>query len=89
MLRKHEETVYSRASAGNVIYINTFTRTISPALRLGYMVLPPELLPVFDRTVGFYSCTVPAFEQMVLERLLNEGDFERHINRIRREKRRK
>ena len=89
LLRKHEETVYSRASSGNVIYINTFTRTISPALRLGYMVLPPVLCALFERTVGFYSCTVPSLEQMVLERLLNEGDFERHINRIRREKRKK
>ena len=45
--------------------------------------------PLFDRTVGFYSCTVPAFEQYVLASLLDNGDFERHINRIRRAERKK
>ena len=43
-----------------------------------------ELLPVFESRVGFYSCTVPAFEQYVLAELISGGEFERHINRIRR-----
>jgi len=53
------------------------------------MVLPEPLVPLCRERVGFYSCTVPAFEQFVLADLLNSGDFERHINRIRRAKRRK
>ena len=89
LLRKPEETVFSRAQRENVIYLNTFSRTISPAIRVGYMVLPPAMKPLFDRTVGFYSCTVPAFEQYVLASLLDNGDFERHINRIRRAERKK
>ena len=88
LLRKPEETVFSLSGRENVIYLNTFSRTISPALRAGYMVLPPRLLPLFEARVGFYSCTVPVFEQYLLAELLESGDFERHINRVRRQKRR-
>ena len=84
LLRKPEETVFARAEARNVIYLNTFSRTVSPSVRIGYMVLPRPLLPAFALRVGFYSCTVPAFEQYVLAELIDSGDFERHINRIRR-----
>ena len=88
LLRKPEDTVYALSGAGNVIYMNTFTRTVSPALRVGYMVLPRRLIPVFRERVGFYSCTVPAFEQYLLADLISAGDFERHINRMRRKRRR-
>ena len=84
LLRKPEETLFAMAKGHNVLYLNTFSRTVSPSLRIGYMVLPRSLLPVFELRLGFYSCTVPAFEQYVLAELLNGGDFERHINRIRR-----
>ena len=87
LLRKPEETVYSKSENQNVIYLNTFSRTVSPSIRVGYMVLPPRLVALFNQRVGFYSCTVPAFEQYVLAALIDDGDFERHINRIRREKR--
>ena len=88
LLRKPEDTVYALSGAENVIYMNTFTRTVSPALRVGYMVLPPGLVPLFRARVGFYSCTVPAFEQYLLADLIATGDFERHINRMRRKRRR-
>ena len=84
LLRKPEETLFAMAKGRNVLYLNTFSRTVSPSLRAGYMVLPRSLLPVFELRLGFYSCTVPAFEQYVLTELLNSGDLERHINRIRR-----
>ena len=89
LMRKPERSVFSLATRGNVIYMNTFSRTISPALRVGYMVLPKRLMPVFDLRVGFYSCTVPVFEQVLLAQLIDSGDFERHINRIRRRERRR
>ena len=89
LLRKVEETVFAAAPMQNVIYLNTFTRTVSPSVRVGYMVLPRRLVPVFDLKLGFYSCSVPAFEQYVLAELINSGDFERHINRIRRNERRR
>ena len=88
LLRKPEETVFSRAPRENVLYLNTFSRTLSPALRVGYLVLPRRMIPIFQSRAGFYSCTVPAFEQYVLSELLNSGDFERHINRVRRARRR-
>ena len=84
LLRKPEETLFAMSKGRNVLYLNTFSRTVSPSLRVGYMVIPRNLLPVFELRLGFYSCTVPAFEQYVLTELLNSGDFERHINRIRR-----
>ncbi|MBR3924631.1 MAG: PLP-dependent aminotransferase family protein, partial [Kiritimatiellae bacterium] len=86
--RKPEETLFSHAEKGNVIYLNTFSRTISPSLRVGYMVLPPSLSETFQKELGFYSCTVPTFEQYVLAELISSGDFERHVNRVRRKKRR-
>ena len=85
--KKNEDTVFSLAKNENVIYLNTFSETIAPSMRIGYMVLPEHLAQVFDKKLGFYSCTVPVFEQYVLTELLNNGDFERHINRVRREKR--
>ena len=87
LLRKPEETLFAGTARQNVIYLNTFSRTVSPSFRVGYMVLPRALLPVFEERVGFYSCTVPTFEQFVLAELISGGDFERHINRIRRSER--
>lgn len=84
---KPEDTLFSLTSEDNVIYLNTFSMTISPSLRVGYMVLPKPLVSAFEERLGFYSCTVPTFEQFVIARLLENGDFERHINRVRRYKR--
>ena len=84
---KAEDTLFSLSTNDNVIYLNTFSKTISPSLRVGYMVLPKRLVCDFDSRLGFYSCTVPTFEQYVIARLLQNGDFERHINKVRRKKR--
>ena len=82
------ETLFSLSEHDNVIYLNTFSKTISPSMRVGYMVLPKQLVQHFQKKLGFYSCTVPSFEQYVLTELINNGDFERHINRVRRNMRR-
>lgn len=87
VLTKPTETLFSLSDNDNVIYLNTFSKTISPSLRIGYMVLPKHLVEVFDKKLGFYSCTVPTYMQYVLAELINNGDFERHINRVRRNKR--
>ena len=86
--QKPADTLFVLSDRDNVIYLNTFSKTISPSLRVGYMVLPKRLVKIFEERLGFYSCTVPTFEQLVLTELLNSGDFERHINRVRRAKRR-
>ena len=85
--RKPEETLFSLTSEENVLYLNTFSKTVSPAFRMGYLVLPPHLLPVFRDRLGFCSCTVPTFDQFLLASLISSGDFERHINRVRRKRR--
>ena len=85
---KAEDTVFSLDPTGPVIYLNTFSKTIAPSIRVGYMVLPETLAAGFRSRLGFYSCTVPVFEQLVLARFIDSGDFERHINRVRRQKRR-
>jgi len=86
--KKNEDTVFSLSDKGKVIYLNTFSHTIAPSIRIGYMVLPEQMVDVFREKLGFYSCSVPVFEQYVLAELINSGDFERHINRIRRARRR-
>ena len=86
---KPEETVFALSESDNVIYLNTFSKTIAPSIRIGYMVLPGQLLERFEERAGFYSCSVPSFEQYVLAEFISGGDFERHINRVRRKLRRK
>ncbi len=85
---KSEDTLFSMAE-GKVIYLNTFSATVAPSIRVGYMVLPREMLGEFEKKLGFYSCTVPVFEQYVLAQLLESGDFERHLHRVRRRRRKK
>ena len=76
-------TLQSADPDGRVIYMNTLSGTLAPSLRISYMVLPPPLMARFREKLSFYSCTVPGFEQLTLERFLREGYFERHLNRAR------
>ena len=66
-----------------VIYINTFSKSLTSTIRISYMVLPGGLMTAFQQKLGFYSCTVPSFEQYTLARFLSRGFFEKHINRMR------
>ena len=68
---------------GRVIYMNSFSKSLAPSIRISYMVLPTGLMAQFRRRLGFYSCTVPSFEQYTLARFLSRGHFEKHINRMR------
>lgn len=70
-------------ATGKVIYANTFTKSLGPAFRIGYLVLPPALADRFRRELGFYSCTVSAIDQLALARFIESGDYERHVNRLR------
>ena len=76
-------TMESLDRTGRVIYMNTFSRTLAPSIRISYLALPPALMECFRRKLGFYSCTVPSFEQYTLARFLSRGHFEKHINRMR------
>ncbi len=76
--------LYSLDNRGCVIYINTFSKSISPSIRIGYMILPQSLADTFDKRLGMFSCSVPVLDQYVLAEFIKSGDFERHLNRARR-----
>lgn len=82
--RRGAETLFGQDGGRRVIYLNTFSKSIAPSLRIGYMVLPRELVARYTAAVGFYSCPVPVFDQLFLADFMNSGDFERHVNRLRR-----
>ena len=85
--RRPEETVFYLNHGKNVIYVNTFTKTIGSFIRTAYMVLPENLVPLFNERMSYCACTVPTPEQYVISELIDSGEFERHINRVRRKKR--
>lgn len=64
-----------------VIYISTFSRTLSPSIRIAYMVLPENLLKKYKEMFSSYSCTVSRFEQHTLEKFIKDGYLTRHLNR--------
>ena len=64
-------------------YMNTFSRSLAPSIRIGYVILPDGLMAEFQKKLGFYSCTVSSFDQYTLARFLSQGQFEKHINRQR------
>jgi len=76
------DTIFSLAPE-RTIYINTFSKTLAPSMRMGYMVLPGALLALYEERVGFFSCTVPLYEQLVLSEFIEMGELERYINRRR------
>ena len=75
--------MFALDGGNRVIYMNTFSKTLAPSIRISYMILPPALMAAFQKNLGFYSCTVPSFEQHTLARFLSRGYFEKHINRMR------
>ena len=78
------EPLYSLDTSGSVIYINTFSKSLSPSMRMGYMILPKALLPEYEKNLGIFSCSVPVLDQYVLAEFISNGSFERHLNRMRR-----
>ena len=82
--KKPLETIYAMDSNDSVIYLNTFTKTLAPSMRVAYMVLPKRLLENYRERLGFYACTVPALDQYVLAEYMNRGYLERRLNQIRR-----
>lgn len=82
--RKPTDTLFETDGGERVLYINTFSKTLSPALRVGYMLLP-RALQVRRKNIEYMSCSVPVLDQYILCELLDGGSFERHLNRIRRQ----
>ena len=84
--RRQIETIFSLAP-DRVIYLNTFSKTLAPSMRTGFMVLPEALNERYRERLDFYSCTVPVYDQYVLAAFLDGGHLERYINRRRRQRR--
>ena len=76
-------TLQSIDACGKVIYINTFSKSLTSTIRISYMVLPEKLANRFYEKMSFYSNTVSTFEQYTLAEFISQGYFEKHINRMR------
>lgn len=66
-----------------VIYLGTFSKSIAPAIRLSYMVLPKPLLEVYDQKSRFVNSTVSKVDQMIVQKFIEGGYYERHLNKTR------
>ena len=75
-------TLQSEDKNESVIYINTFSKTLSPSFRISFMVLPEKLLRTFEEKFSFFTSGVSSFEQFTLARFINEGFFAKHIIRM-------
>lgn len=82
-------TLFSIDAASKVIYLNTFSKTLTPTIRISYMVLPPELVEPFHEKLSFLACPVSNFEQYTLARFIEAGYFEKHLTRMRTQYRKK
>lgn len=76
------QTIQSIDQKGKVIYMNTFSKSLAPSIRISYMILPMHLLKRLKEKLGFYSCTVSSFEQYTLAQFMHKGYYEKHINRM-------
>ena len=83
------DALQSIDTEGRVIYVGTFSKALSPQLRLGYLVLPHSLVPVFRQAKRLADRHAPALEQQVLAALIGDGAYERHVRRMRRENERR
>ena len=79
-----EETLQSLDTSGRVIHVGTFSKTLSPQLRLGYMILPPTLVEVFAAAKRVTDRHAATGVQRALARLLEDGSYDRHVRRMRR-----
>ena len=76
-------TLFSIDGCEKVIYVNTFSKSLSPTIRISYMILPVHLANRYYEKLSFYACTVSNFEQYTLAEFIQQGYFEKHINRMR------
>lgn len=71
------------SNSNKVIYIGNFSKSLSPGIRISYMVLPKELMYRYKTELPFMTCPIPTISQKVLTKFMEEGYFARHLNRMR------
>lgn len=76
-------TLFSMDTTGRVIYINTFSKTLAPSLRIAYAVLPDRLCDAVKDAFPWLACPVPVPEQAILASFIKEGYYQRHVRRMR------
>ncbi len=79
----------SMDAGDRVIYMGSFSKSISPALRISYLVLPKGLLEIYQNKLTVFQCPVSASSQQALELFIKTGSFEKHLNRMRNHYRKK
>src|SRR5699024_7340851 len=67
----------------NVIYLGSFSKSLIPSLRISYMVLTKSRLQLYKERLSFYQCAVSRIDQHILAKFMEAGDFEKHLNRMR------
>ena len=75
-------SLQSLDSANRVIYTNTFSKSLAPALRTSFMALPPQLKTRYDAKFANYNCTVSLLTQLTLTQFMAEGHWTRHLRKI-------
>ncbi|WP_188385896.1 MocR-like pyridoxine biosynthesis transcription factor PdxR [Ornithinibacillus halotolerans] len=82
-------SLQSMDQADKVIYLGTFSKSLIPSIRISYMVLPKQLMEQYRKKLSFFQCSVSRIDQHILANFMKEGEFERHLNRMRKVYRRK
>ena len=78
------EPLSNMDKSGRVIYLGTFSRTLTPSLRISYMILPEDLVDIYMRKFSRYPCPVSRIDQKAVALFISGGYFSRHISRMRR-----
>ncbi|MEW6711563.1 MAG: PLP-dependent aminotransferase family protein [Candidatus Riflebacteria bacterium] len=82
-------SLYSMSEGQKVIYLSTFSKSLMPSLRIGYMVLPPQLLERYRKEFSHYASCVSRIDQNILASFMDSCGFARHLNKMRNSYRKK
>lgn len=79
-----QPALYSNDTSGRVLYVGTFSKSLFPALRLGFVLVPDRMVPDFDRAFRLWASAPPTATQAIVADFIDEGHFAAHIRLMRR-----